>query len=666
MKIGVAYYPEHWPEESWPDDARAMREAGVDLVRIGDFAWSRIEKRRGQYDTDWLARAMEIIGDQGLGVILCTPTAAPPPWLFVRHPSMVPDGTEVAEWSPASRRHVCLNNRPYRRYVRRIVREVAKALGNRPELVAWQIDNELGGHGSAACFCDDCEQAFREWLKRRYGIIDRLNKLWGADFWSQHYNDWHEVATPRRTPAGAHPALALDYSRFTSATVRDFVAEQRELIEQYGSGGKPITTNSAGLHLDHIDQFSFGTAQDVAAINNYPGDGRDVDGTALHLDLGRGVKSKPFWILEQQAGATMLPGRTRRPRAGQLRLWSFQAAARGAELLSYFRWRTCPAAQEMHWDGMIDHDGIPRRRFAEITAAVRELKARAELWEGRLPDAPAALVLDYSSHWALGADSMGSDARLTDAVRAMYGFLRRKGIAADVVSGERDLAGYSVVVAPMPIIGRGRDARRWESFVEAGGRLLVTAPAGYRTEHNAWSPGLPPGPLRELLGAEVPDHDVVCGPTGLAVAVGDTVTPVEGLACRLDPVEAETIGSYTGAAYPTGPAVTRMPRGKGAAWFLATSGPPELCRLVLEHVLADAQLQGIGWASETVEVIPLRGEETGEALTFVLNHSPEPVELTLPAGAGGRDALTGTEHSGTLHLDAYGVVLWHGRVPMGS
>lgn len=663
MKIGVAYYPEHWSEERWPEDARAMRQAGIDLVRMGDFAWSRLEPRRGQYDTDWLARAMEILGDNGLGVILCTPTAAPPPWLFVRHPSMVPKDVKGRKWFPGSRRHVCLNNRPYRRYVRRILRELVKSLGNRPELVAWQIDNELGCHGSGVCYCDDCEQAFREWLKRRYGIIDRLNKLWGADFWSQHFNDWHEVTTPRRTPAGAHPSLALDYSRFISATFRDFVAEQRELIEQYGSAGKPVTTNCLGLHLDQVDLFSLGAAQDVAALDNYPGDGRDVDEVALQLDVTRAVKDKPFWVLEQQAGATLLPGVTRQPRPGQLRLWSLQAAAHGAEMITYFRWRTCPFAQEMHWYGMLDHDGIPRRRFEELTGTIAELKTKAELWEGRLPDARVALVLDYGAHWALQTDSMGSPARLLHALKAFYRALRRRGIGVDLVHGDRDLAGYSVLIAPAPVIGRGQDARRWQGFVESGGRLLVTAPAGYRTDHNAWQRGLPPGPLTELLGVRVPDHDVVTAASGLAVALEDASAPVQGLACRLEATDAEVIGTYTGSDYPTGPAVTRAARGEGAAWFLGASGPVELRTLVLDRVLADGQVVSAAWSSESLEIVPLRSAEGSGPATFLLNHAPEAVDLPLPEGMGGRDLLSGTEFSGALHIDAYGVVLWSGPVP---
>jgi len=660
MRIGVAYYPEHWPEDRWPVDARMMREMGIDVVRLGEFAWSRLEPRRGQFDAAWLERAIEVLAREGLKVILCTPTAAPPPWLFNRHPGMVPQDQDGRSWSAGSRRDACLNNRPYRRYVRRIVREVAKAFAQRPEVFAWQIDNELGCHASGRCYCDDCEQAFREWLMRRYGTIERLNKLWGTAFWSQEFNDWHQIPAPRRTPAGVHPSLMLDYQRFTSATVRDFVNEQRELIQESSRGQVPITTNCIGLSTDQIDQFSLALPQDVASLDNYPVGGDALDRVCLQLDLTRSLKDAPFWILEQQAGPTMIPGRRSQPRPGQLRLWSFQAAARGAELISYFRWRTCAFAQEMHWYGILEPDGTTGRRHNELKATIAELKQRAQMWAGRLPAASVAMVLDYHAYWALRGDAMSADLDYLGQFSSLYGVLRRMGFPVAIVQPGQNLAPYKLLVVPMPVLGRTDDAKAWKSFVSQGGTVLVTAPAGYRTEQNTWLMSAPPGSFAELLGVEIVEHDVLRAPAANHVKMDGQEYAAGGFCSVMELRGAEALAVYGDQYYAGTPVATRMDHGAGRAYFLGATGEPELHARLLAMALRDSELEPHPWSSDTIETIPLQSVENEPSLSFVLNHAEEPVELDLGEGATYRDLLTDQEHSGKMRLDGYGVALLSG------
>ncbi len=660
MQIGVAYYPEHWPEQRWAEDARLIRKTGIEVVRVGEFAWSRLEPRRGRYDMDWLERAIEVLDSEELRVILCTPTAAPPSWLFDRHPTMLPEDRDGRRWHPGSRRHVCLNNRPFRRYVLRIVREMARTFGNKPQVYAWQIDNELGCHASGRCYCDDCEQAFREWLKRRYGTIERLNNLWGTAFWSQEVNDWHFIPAPRRTPAGAHPSLALDYERFTSATIRDFVKEQREIIEEYSGGTKPITTNSLGLTTDQVNQFSMGSVVNVASCDNYPVASENVDGVALQLDLTRAMKRRAFWVLEQQAGPTLIPARHRLPEPGQLRLWSFQTAARGAELVSYFRWRTCATGQEMHWYGLLDAGGTRRRRYDELAAAIRELKEKAHLWEGLLPTARVALLLDYDCMWALRADDMGAGLDYREHFQTLYSLLRREGVGLDIVPHDRELDDYALVIAPMQIIARGRMGARWHRFVTGGGSLLVTAPAGYRTEHNTWFMSPPPGPFASVLGVEVTEHDILNDPGENHILMDDRRYPVRGLACLLESDSADVLGEYTDGFYAGVPAVTRRAVGDGSAYFVGAVSNEGL----YDHMLRAALEQvGIGphpWASETLEVVALNVPPNSPDLTFVLNHGGEECRLEVPEGTTLRDLLTDEAFSDEVPLDGYGVRLLEG------
>jgi len=653
MKFGVAYYPEHWSEDRWHEDARLIRQAGMDIVRVGEFAWSSMEPRRGQYDLDWLERAINICGDEGLKVIVGTPTAAPPLWLFARHPSMSACDREGKEWFAGSRRTACLNNRPYRRYVRRIVREMARRLARNAHVMGWQVDNELGCHASGACYCNDCEQGFREWLHRRYGTIERLNKLWGTVFWSQRVADWHLIKAPRRTPAGAHPSLVLDFLRFSSSSVRDFVAEQRKLIEEYSRHPVVITTNTIGLHTDRIDQFALGSVLDVVAHDSYPVATGALPHTALNLDVARSSRSAPFWVMEQQAGATLIHSERSQPRPGQLGLWTVQAVARGADMVSYFRWRTCPFGQEMYWEGLFGVDGVPSAYYSEITSVMATLKAKASMWEGRRPDARVAIVLDYAAHWVLKEGGPDMLAQL----RSFHDLLREAGLAVDIVQPDDDLSGYRVAIAPMPIISRERAAGRWIEFVRSGGTMLLTAPAGTRTEQSTRVMSTVPGHYADLLGAHVSVHDRLGSGADVQIAWDAETYPAQRLLAVIETCGAETVATCVDEHYAGSPVVTRHACKRGHAWFLGAPTSRDGYARLLGAVLADAGVERHPWADETTEVIPLTADDGEPPLTFVLNHAATPVELALPPGVPHCDVLSDSEHRDALSIEGYGAVL---------
>ena len=658
MRIGVAYYPEHWPRERWAADAQMMKQMQIDVVRIGEFAWSRLEPRREQFEMDWLVEAVETLGAEGLEVIIGTPTAAAPPWLLNRHPGIAPVDAEGKPWYPGSRRHACLNNRAYQKYARRVVRQLAKTFGRNPHVVAWQIDNELGCGGSGVCYCDDCQLAFRQWLKGRYGSVERLNKKWGTVFWSQEFTDWHEIPAPRRTPAGVHPSLLLDYRRFVSATYRDFVREHADTIREFAGAEQKVTTNTIGLQLDQIDLFSLGVFQDVASVDSYPAQQSALDSVALNLDLTRSVKRKAFWVLEQQAGPTLLGSRRSLPRPGQLRLWSYQAAARGAELISYFRWRTCPFGQEMHWYGMLDTDGVPRRCFDELKRTIAELKGRAALWEGRLPVAKVALVLDYASHWALGRDALAAGLNYVNQLRIFYTELRRMGVTVDFVPPQGQLTDYAAAVVPMPLICDFERAKHLEAYASQGGTLLVTAPAGYRTEENTSLPTSPPADLTGLLGVQVVEHDILRSEHRNALVFEDGRRfPTEGFCSVMELHGAQVLATYAEEFYAGSPAVVTNRSGRGQAFFMGATTSREGCRHVLCTMLDAAGLAPHSWSSESVEIVPVAASDEERHLTFVLNHAPEPVELSLGEASSCEDLLTGKTSSGAVRVEGYGVVL---------
>jgi len=659
MKIGVCYYPEQWPEDRWPVDARMMQQMQVDVVRVGEFAWSRLEPKRDRFELDWLADPLRILAEHGLAVILATPTAAPPVWLFQRHAGMVPVGPDGHRWHYGSRRDACVNNSAYRKYARRIVTELAKRFAADRNIYAWQVDNELGCSAVPVCYCDDCEQAFRQWLKRHYGTIDRLNSKWGTAFWGQTFNDFHDVPAPRRTPGGPHPSLALDYRRFSSAAYRAFAAEQAEIIRQQAGPSALITTNQpGGLEASQISQFALAGDQSVYGVDNYPSDRACLDATALALDLARSVKGRSFWVMEQQAGAIGVPGHSGQPRPGELRLWSYQAAARGAEMVCYFRWRTCSAGQQMHLQGMLDADGTPRRRFEELRDTIGELKERAQLWEGRLPDACMAIMLSYDAAWALEITPTGLELDYYRHVRAIYEVLRRAGVQVDFVEPDSDLAGYGAVVVPMPVVCTPSLAKQLEVYVFQGGRTLVTAPSGYRTFENTAGDRPPPGELTGLLGLEVTEHDILRQDSDNSVVLDGGRSFPSGRFCSvLELRGAEVLATYGDQYYAGTAAATVNSVGDGKAYFLGAPLSVDCCGALLGSIVEESGVSANPWASETVEVVPLKSGEEERKLTFVLNHSPAATTLPLAKGASCRDVLSERTFQGEIELKGYDVVL---------
>ncbi|MFP4026374.1 MAG: beta-galactosidase [Candidatus Brocadiia bacterium] len=657
MKLGVAYYPEQWPENQWEKDLDMMADIGMEVVRLGEFAWFRLEPRRERYEFEWLENVIELTGERGFEIVLGTPTAAPPPWLFNRHPNIMPQDREGNVWYMGSRRHVCINNTAYLKYVRRIVNELARQFGRDERISAWQIDNELALGPTGLCYCEECEKEFTRWLKRRYGTIERLNRMWGTAVWSQGFSDWHEIPAPKRTTCGPHPSLALDYKRFFSARCRAFVEEQKEMIKRYAGEDVVVTVNEPeGFALPHIDLFTLSEAETVASLDNYPSDADRRHNAALGLDLARSLHKKPFWVLEQQAGAPLIREHAQQPRPGQLRLWSYQAAAHGAETIVYFRWRTAAAGQEMHWNGIIDSDGIPRRRFDELKATISELKAKAEAWEGHLPEARVAIALDYNSAWALEATPLAMHPDYFEQARMFHRILRGFGVAVDFADVQKDLKNYDIVLLPMPFIAVASLAKNLERFVREGGGVLVTAPAGYKTQANTNAENRRPGCLSQLLGVEVVEHDVLNSRISNSVRFKeeDQEYKVEEFCSILELQGAEALAFYTDQYYAESAAITVQKVEKGYSYFVAADVGEECYRELIGMLLEDNEIQVHDWGDDDVEIIPLSVEGEEERI-FVLNHSANEVKLESEDTAA-KDILTGKKN-GEIILEPYGVAI---------
>ena len=511
-RLGVCYYPEHWPEEMWARDAAAMVSLGLSRVRVAEFAWSRIEPARDAFDFDWLDRAVATLGEAGLGVIMCTPTATPPKWLVDQMPDMVPVDEMGRPRGFGSRRQYDFSHPGYLAEAKRITEIVARRYGANEHVVAWQTDNEYSCHDTTLSWSVAARDGFREWLAQRYQSPDALNRAWGNVFWSMEVGSFDEVELPNLTVTEANPAHRLDFRRYASSRVRDFNRAQTEIIRRH-SPGRDVTHNFMGMEFG-FDHFDVGADLDLATWDSYPLGflerhatdpnwrnwylrAGDPDFQAFHHDLYRACGEGRWGVMEQQPGPVNWAPWNPAPHAGMVRLWSWEAIAHGAELVSYFRWRQAPFAQEQMHSGLNRPDGSTDEALAEVATVAAEL---ADLDPVGTRRAPVALVFDYVSHWAVEIQPQGRDFDPFTLVFTYYRALRRLGFDVDIVRPGASLEGYAMAVVPLVVIVSDAALAAFQAF---DGPILFGARSGSRDADHRIPDGLAPGKLRALVDVTV-------------------------------------------------------------------------------------------------------------------------------------------------------------------
>lgn len=459
--LGCCYYPEHWPQSRWARDAERMAEVGLRWVRIGEFAWSRLEPHPDRFDWDWLDTAIETLSAAGLRIVLGTPTATPPRWLLERHLDMLAVDREGRERTFGSRRHYCFSHVGYREECARIVAALARRYGRHAAVQAWQTDNEYGCHDTTLSYSDAARDAFRRWLRDRYRDIDRLNRAWGNVFWSMEYDDFDQVGLPNLTVTEANPAHRLAFARFSSDQVVSFNRLQVDIIRAHSDA--PIAHNYMG-RITAFDHFAVGEDLDIAAWDSYPlgflaeRAGADTktrsrfarqgepDFQAFHHDLYRAVGKGRMWIMEQQPGPVNWAPYNPAPLPGMVRLWSLEAFAHGAETVCYFRWRQAPFAQEQMHAGLQYPDGSDAPVMAEIESVAADIAAAPGI---DLACAPVALLFDYDADHCWDIQPLKAGCSHFDLIFGFYRALRRLGLSIDILPPTTtDFSDWSLVVAP--------------------------------------------------------------------------------------------------------------------------------------------------------------------------------------------------------------------------
>ena len=630
---GGDYNPEQWPEEVWAEDMRMMKEAHINIVTLNVFSWAALQPDEDTYNFEKLDRIMEYIRDNGLKVCLATSTGAHPAWMARKHPDILRTDMNGIKRKFGGRHNSCPNSPTYRKYAPRLAAKLAERYKDYDNIVAWHISNEFGGE----CYCENCERAFRKWLKKEYGTIEAMNKSFNTSFWGHTFYDWDDVVLPdNRTEhfnafgidRTMFQGISLDYRRFNSDSILECYELEYDVIKNI-TPDIPITTNLMGFYKP-LDYQKWAQQMDFISWDSYPAPDDEPAAVAMNHDLMRGIHDQDsFVLMEQTPSVTNWQPYNRLKRPGEMRLLSYQAAAHGADAIQFFQIRRTVGACEKYHGAVIDHAG---RNDTRVFREVKELGAELEkledtFLEGRTPS-EVAILFDWDNWWAVEY-SAGPSIRMKymDAVKDYYTAAFEQNVPVDIISVEDDLSKYKVVIAPLLYMTKTGYDEKIRSYVKAGGTFVTTYFSGIVNEHDLVIPGGYPGNLRDILGIWVEEQDALPENESNRFFYENAEYPAEMLCDIMHLEGAESVSLYEEDFYRGTPVITKNQLGEGTAWYIGTRSDRRFYRRLLTDIFRETGVQSVMQTPEGVEAA-VRENEHGKVI-FLMNHTSEEKDILM-------------------------------------
>ncbi len=677
MYFGVDYHPEQWvypyggsaenPEAAWERDIELMQNAGVNVVRMGEFTWGLCEPEEGKYDFDWLKRAMDLLGKAGIKVVLATPTAAPPLWLGRKHPEILPIDEQGLIKHEGTRRAVCLNSDVFWTYSKQIVEKMAKSLGKHPDLIAWQIDNSLGGNYTEAAFNEDARRDWHLWLEAKYETVERLNQLMGLRHWGQVVTSWNQVPMPMAAPTVHNPALVLDWNRFCSDTIVQFVKMQADLLHEL-TPQCPVTTNLRPL-LHRFDHFDLAEAIDFVSIESTAALRAKSAELACEIDMLRSLKKtgirtpdgdKGFWVMEHKAGNVTWQDVNSLVRPGVLRMFTYQLVSRGATAILFFRWRQPRFGSEKFHGAVLNHKGDDKGRvFKEVSQLGDEMKLLAPALKNTRVQAETCILFSHDNAWALEQPMQpNKHFSLREHIQLFYNALHDRNIAVDFARPAEDLTRYKLVFAPSLHLLSGGEADRLKLYVQNGGTLVATFNTGLVDEHNQAPDNGYPHDMTDLFGLEVLEFDQLPpGEENHLTFKGTFPTnhlhPARLWCDLIEPRGCQVLATYAKDFYAGRPALTMHTFGLGKAVYIGTPSHQYFYGDLVTWLRQLCNLHPLLKVPDNVEV-SMRGKDDTKVY-FLLNHQNSPLRIQFYKPM--HDFLTGNTFAGNYDLPPHGVLV---------
>lgn len=646
---GGDYNPNQWPREIWDEDMRMFRDARINSATINVFSWAKIQPAEDQYNFSELDDMVDMLSRENYEIVLATSTGALPAWMAAKYPEVERTDYEGRHHKFGHRHNACPNSPVFQKYSAALAGKLAERYGSNPHVKCWHISNEYGGE----CYCENCAGAFREWLQKKYGTIEELNKAWNMEFWGHTIYDWEEIVLPNALGEGigtektAFAGISIDYRRFNSdSMLANFMAE-RDAIREYDKE-TPITTNLMGTYKG-LDYFKWAKEMDIVSWDNYPRYDTPWSHTAMCHDLMRGLKDAPFMLMEQTPSQQNWQPYNSLKRPGQMRAQSYQTLAHGADTIQFFQLRRSVGACEKFHGAVIEHVGTENTRvFREVKQLGEELEKLGGILPGSVNEAQVGVVFDWDNYWALEYTSGPSvDLTYVPHIHEYYRYFYDRNIAVNMIPVDADFSKYKLIVAPVLYMVKDGMAQALEAFVEKGGTLVLTYMSGIVGQSDNVHLGGYPGPLRRLAGVWVEEIDALAPEQFNQVVMDSGESCKCGLVCELMHLEgAESLGTYGDDFYKGKPAVTRNSFGKGHVYYVGTHMEEAGLDNILDKAAAEAEVESVVSGGEGLEIVCRKTKE-GKKLYFVMNFREQ--ERTLPVCfAGQRDLLTGEKAADTL------------------
>ncbi len=657
---GADYNPEQWIDDKsiWDADMELMKQANCNEMSVGIFSWAKLEPREGEYDFSFLDEIIEKVAANGGKVILATPSGARPHWMADKYPEVLRVGADGVRNHFNYRHNHCFTSPVYREKVGQMNRKLAERYGTNPAVVAWHISNEYGGD----CHCPLCTQAFRDFLQKKYGSIEKLNRAYWTTFWSKTYDSFDQIEAPGKyTETGLH-GLNLDWHRFVTHQTMDFIENETAPIREL-SPNLPVTINMMFGFYD-LNYHEMAKVIDIASWDSYPDwhsgdDVRTAQETAFWHDFYRSLKKRPFLLMESTPSLVNWKPYNKPKKPGLDVLSSIQAVAHGSDSVQYFQWRKSRGSSEKFHGAVVGHDGTGNTRvFRSVRETGRILKEIDRI-AGTVTDAKAAVIFDWESMWALD-DAQGyanAGKKYYETCYAYHRLFWQRGIDCDIVSRNADLSGYKLVVAPMLYMAEERTVENLKNYVAEGGCLYATYMLGTVDDTDlCWLKGIPGGELKAVFGLEAEEIDTLYPQERQHAGMNGAEHELVDYCEVIHPTTAETLAAYTDGWYQGMAAVTANRYGKGLAVYQACRDQGSLADQVMDWLLTQVTLTA-NVAGRLPCGVTAHSRTDGEkTYIFVENYSDAhsaDVQLKAPM----RDLLTG-ETVEICHLKPYSFAIY--------
>ena len=651
--FGGDYNPNQWPKEIWEEDIRIFKKASINSATVNVFSWAKIQPSENCYDFEELDQIIGKLSTEGFDIVLATSTAALPAWMFKKYPEVARTDYDGRHHKFGQRHNACPNSLVYQKYAERLATKLAERYGENPQVTCWHINNEYGGE----CYCDNCEKAFRVWLKDKYHTIEALNKAWNMEFWGHTVYEWDEIVLPNALSEGigydktAFAGISIDYRRFNSDSLLKNYMMERDAIRKIDPT-TPITTNLMGT-FKGLDYFKWAKEMDLVSWDNYPSYNTPWSLVAMTHDLMRGLKQQPFMLMEQTPSQQNWQPYNSLKKPGQMRAQSYQTIAHGADTIQYFQLRRSIGACEKFHGAVIEHVGHEDTRVFRETAALGAELAQLSDIIGTQTQAQVAVIFDWDNYWALDYTSGPTvDLKYVEQIHRYYRYFYEQNIAVDLVPVDADLSKYKLVAAPVLYMIKEGMQERLTDFVMQGGALLTTYMSGIVDQSDNVHLGGYPGPLRELAGIWVEEIDALAPEQSNGVSlVNEELTGTSNLVSDLIHLEnAEALAHYTSNFYAGMPAVTKNTFGDGTVYYFGGQLEDQLQDQLFKTIVKETDITPV---IEEATKLEIACRENEEAKFFVIINFHEEAQPLPEMFVGKTDLLTGKVLSSEMMLTQY-------------